>query len=172
MKIILTGYMGSGKTSIGKMLSKKINLPFYDLDAVIENIEQQTIGIIFKQKGEVYFRRIEHQILNHFIKNTSSFILSLGGGTPCYANNHLLLQEKDIQSFYLKASVNTLEKRLWENRISRPLLASIKSREELNDYVRKHLFDRNFYYTKAKQTINIDTKTSNEIVNEIVKTIK
>lgn len=164
--------MGSGKTSIGKMLSKKINLPFYDLDTVIENIEQQTIAVIFKQKGEVYFRRIEHQILNRFIKNTPSFILSLGGGTPCYANNHLILQEKNIQSFYLKASVNTLEKHLWKNRISRPLLTAIKSKEELNDYIRKHLFDRNFYYTKAKQTINIDTKTSNEIVNEIIKNIK
>jgi shikimate kinase len=87
MKIILLGYMGSGKTTIGSSLSKKLYQNFTDLDDYIEKKENKTISEIFTEKGEIYFRKIEHVYLKQFIMDNDSYILSLGGGTPCYANN-------------------------------------------------------------------------------------
>ncbi|MEZ4854062.1 shikimate kinase [Flavobacterium sp.] len=166
MKIILVGYMASGKTTIGKQLSKIVSIPFYDLDAIIEAQEQKSIATIFKEKGEIYFRKIESEIANSFVKNTTNFILAFGGGTPCYANNYLLLQEEDVVSIYLNATVNTLTTRLEKAKANRPLLANL-SNNELNDYVRKHLFDRSYFYNQSKIKIKTDEKPVSEIVAEI-----
>ena len=87
MKIILLGYMGSGKTTIGFQLAKKLYLDFTDLDEYIEKKEGKTISDIFADKGEIYFRKIEHTYLKQFISENNSYVLSLGGGTPCYSGN-------------------------------------------------------------------------------------
>jgi shikimate kinase len=168
MKIILLGYMGSGKSTVGKILSEKTEIPFFDLDALIEKEEETTIKQIFRDKGEIYFRKLESQYFNEFIQNNTSYILSLGGGTPCYANNHEKLQLPDVQSVYLKVSVQELAKRLRKEKETRPLIASL-SEEELDDYIRKHLFDRNFYYHHAKITIDASGSTPDEIVSELLK---
>jgi len=168
MKILLIGYMGSGKSTIGKNLSKIVGIPFYDLDEIIEQHENTSIKNIFKTKGEIYFRKIEHQMLHDFHRNNNSYILALGGGTPCYANNHFLLQEEEVKSFYLKGSIATLINRLKNEKAKRPLLNNIPE-EELSEYIAKHLFDRNYYYQQAKKTITIDNKTVNEIALEINK---
>ena len=103
MKIILLGYMGSGKTTIGIQLARKLYLNFTDLDEFIEEKEQKSIKEIFKQKGEIYFRKIEHKYLKQFINENESYVLSLGGGTPCYAGNlDLILKDKKSLSFYLQ----------------------------------------------------------------------
>ncbi len=166
MKIILVGYMGSGKSTIGKKLSIFVGIPFYDLDEIIEEREQKSINSIFKENGEIYFRKIESQIFNEFISENNHFILALGGGTPCYANNHLALQNEDIHSYYLKTSVDTLTKRLYSEKENRPLISNLNS-EELNEYIRKHLFDRNHYYLQSKYIINTDNKSIDEICEEI-----
>ena len=98
MKIILVGYMGSGKSTIGKMLSKNIRIPFYDLDEVIEKHEEMSIKNIFEKRGEIYFRKVESLLFQEFINKNDDFILALGGGTPCYANNHEVLK-RDEQVF-------------------------------------------------------------------------
>ncbi|BCY29630.1 shikimate kinase [Flavobacterium okayamense] len=167
MKIILAGYMGSGKSTIGKILSNFVRIPFYDLDEIIEKTEKKSIKSIFNDKGEIYFRKLESQIFNQFISENDNFILALGGGTPCYANNHLILQNDDINSFYLKANVNTLTERLILEKENRPLISNF-NKEELNDYIRKHLFDRNHYYLQSKNIITIDNKSIEEIKNEIL----
>lgn len=167
MKIILVGYMGSGKSTIGKKLSKFVGIPFYDLDKIIEEKEKKSIKSIFKDKGEIYFRKIESQIFNDFISENENFILALGGGTPCYANNHFALQNEDITSFYLKANVETLTERLHSEKENRPLISNL-NKEELNDYVRKHLFDRSHYYLQSKNIITIENKSIEEIKNEIL----
>ncbi len=163
-KIILTGYMGSGKTSIGKILSNLRNIPFYDLDEIIEQKEGLSIAEIFNQKGEIYFRKKEHEIFNDFIKNNHSFVLSLGGGTPCYANNHLLLQHKDVESFFLKANISTLTLRLKNTKSSRPLLHNV---ENLEEFIGAHVLERSYYYNFAKHSIRVDDKSLAEIANEI-----
>ena len=167
-KIILVGYMGSGKTEIGILLSKNIDLPFYDLDNLINLETSKSINEIFAEEGEIYFRKIEHQILANTIIKNESFILSLGGGTPCYANNHLLLNQENVTSIYLKASISTLVDRLKLNRINRPLIKDL-SQNELSEYIAKHLFERSFYYNQCKNTIVVNDKSMAEIVAEIEK---
>lgn len=167
MKIILVGYMGSGKSTIGKALSNFVRIPFYDLDEIIEETEKKSINLIFQEHGEIYFRKIESSIFNQFINENDNFILALGGGTPCYANNHLALQNEDVNSFYLKTSVETLTERLNEEKENRPLISSL-NKEELNDYIRKHIFDRSHYYLESKHIISIDNKSINEVTNEIL----
>ncbi len=167
-KIVLVGYMGSGKSEIGKILSKKINLSFLDLDDLIEKQLSKTINQIFSDQGEVYFRKFEHQVFFEKINSDESFVLSLGGGTPCYANNHELLKKDGVISIYLKASVSTLKNRLQYQKAKRPLLKDL-SEDELSEYIAKHLFDRSYYYNQCKNIIEVDGKTPNEIVVEIEK---
>lgn len=166
MKIILVGYMGSGKSTIGKLLSKNVGIPFYDLDKVIEEHENMSIKKIFEEKGEVYFRKLEHLLLNTFLEENEHFVLSLGGGTPCYANNHEVLKRDEVFSFYLKTSVEVLCQRLKKEKETRPLIADFND-EQLVDYINKHLFDRNYYYYQSKHIIDCTLKNKETIVLEV-----
>ena len=162
--------MGVGKTSLARKIANKVGISCYDLDEIIEKSENSTIESIFKNKGEVYFRRIEHQLFKDFINANDDFILSLGGGTPCYANNHIFLQNEDTISIYLKASIGTLTEKLTNKREKRPLVKNL-STDELQEYIAKHLFDRSFYYQQSKFTVVVDGKSKKEIVKEILKLI-
>jgi shikimate kinase len=93
-------------------------------------------------------------------------IVGLGGGTPCYANNHELLNGDEVTSIYLKASVDTLFQRLINNKSKRPIIAN-KSDEELKEFIAKHLFDRNYYYHQAQFKVHVDGKTIDETVEDI-----
>ncbi|CAM3658570.1 shikimate kinase [Flavobacterium saliperosum S13] len=165
-KIVLLGYMGSGKTTVGKIMSEKTGIPFFDLDEIIEKNMQKTISELFLELGEIRFRKLEHETLNHFLATQIDFILSLGGGTPCYANNHLQLQKEGITSVYLKASLPELIKRLSAEKAHRPLLAS-KEGDEFQEFIAKHLFERSYFYNQAKHVVSVDAKTPDEIVQEI-----
>ena len=157
--------MGSGKTTIGTSISSKINLPFYDLDEIIINETGLLITEIFKQKGEIWFRKKEQEVLNSFIESKENFILSLGGGTPCYANNHLLLQRADIQSVYLKANVKTLVGRLNHEKENRPMIKNISG--DLASFVGPHLLERMYFYNFAKFKVTVDNKTVEKVISEI-----
>jgi shikimate kinase len=169
-KIILLGYMGSGKTTIAKLVSEKLEISCFDLDNLIENETKLSVQTIFKQKGEIYFRKIESQIFKKTITQEGSFILSLGGGTPCYAENHLLLNSENVISIYLKASIDTLYNRLLIDKKQRPLVAD-KSEDELKEFIAKHLFERSFFYNQTTFKIAIDDKRPHEIVSEIMKVL-
>lgn len=157
--------MGSGKSTIGKILSSYMKIPFIDLDQYIEEKEQMSINDLFKNKGEIYFRKQEHLFFKELIHSKESFVLSLGGGTPCYANNHLLLQEDHVISFYLKANVSTLVQRLENEKENRPLL---QTTDDLASYIGQHLFERVYYYNFAHHTITTDQKNFEQINNEII----
>lgn len=166
LKIILLGYMGAGKSTIGAFLSEKLELPFFDLDNCLEEQEGVTINSIFETKGEIYFRKIEHQVLKNFALSADSFVLSLGGGTPCYANNHLFLKGQGVVSIYLKTSINELTDRIGKELASRPILA-IKKPSELKEFIAQHLFERSYYYHHAMYTVMTDGKSPAELVVEI-----
>ena len=167
-KIILVGYMGSGKTTIGKMLSEYVGIPFYDLDDIINKYIGKSIPTIFLENGEVFFRKMEHKLFNEFVKDNDSFVLSLGGGTPCYANNHLLLQNSNIDSFYLKNTVEELVNRLKKEKQQRPLISNL-TEVELKEYISKHLFERNYFYFQSKHTIETENKSEIEITKDIIE---
>lgn len=163
--------MGAGKSTIAQQLAQELQLSYYDLDHEIEKQQQQKITTIFAEKGEVYFRKIEHQILHQLLNKNERAILSLGGGTPCYANNHLILQQDGIQSFYLKASIQTLTERLAKEKEHRPMLQT-NTEDTLETFIAKHLFDRSYFYYQAKHVIPVDDKPVNQIVEEIKMILK
>lgn len=167
-KIILSGYMGSGKSSVAKRLQEKMGLPLHDLDQAIETKTQHSIAELFAQKGEIYFRKLEHETLKELLRQPQPFILSLGGGTPCYANNHELLLASGIDWIYLKASPETLLDRIANDKTDRPLLSG-KTPAELKDFIAQHLFERSFFYNQAKYKITTDGKTPDDIATEIAK---
>ena len=162
MKIVLVGYMGAGKTAIGKILAEKMNLPFFDLDQLIENEEKNTIAAIFDKKGELYFRKLERKCLENFLQVQQNYILALGGGTPCYFDNFKLYQADDINSIYLKANLTTLVSRLYFNLQNRPLLQNF-DKEALTEFVAKHLFERNSYYNQVTLVQPTDENSIQEI---------
>lgn len=165
-KIIILGYMGCGKSTIAKKLSSLINVPYIDLDESIENKANLTINQIFEMYGEIYFRKLEHEVFVELLSSPEKQIIGLGGGTLCYANNHELLNGDGVTSIYLKASVDTLFQRLVNNKTKRPIIAN-KSDEELKEFIAKHLFDRNYYYHQAQFKVNVDGKTIDETVEDI-----
>jgi len=165
-KIVLIGYMGSGKSKIGQLLAKKLDFPFYDLDFLIENELEKSIGEIFSEEGEVFFRKKEHEVFKKVIESNESYVLSTGGGTPCYANNHLFLANEDVVSIYLKASIPVLVSRLKNEIDKRPLLQSLKD-EETFEFIAKHLFDRSYFYNQCKYSVLTDDKSPEQIVEEI-----
>lgn len=167
MKIILVGYMASGKSTVGKLLSESLHIPFYDLDDLIETNLDLKISEIFEQKGELFFRKKEKEVLENFLNTTDNYVLAIGGGTPCYYDNFELYQSESIHSIYLKASVSTLLERLHSQKATRPLLAHFNE-EELQEFVAKHLFERSYFYHQVETILSIDNKKESEIVNEIV----
>src|SRR5271156_994519 len=104
MKIFLIGFMGSGKTHWGSRLAEKMQMPFFDLDSVIVQKEQKSIADIFTEKGEEYFRYLEKEILEELVLGEERFILSLGGGTPCFFNN-IEFMKKHGKVIWLNTSV-------------------------------------------------------------------
>ena len=165
-KVILVGYMAVGKTTIASLLSKKIKINTVDIDQLIEHKIGLSINEIFEKKGEIYFRKLEHELFEQLIKNNENLIISTGGGTPCYSNNHLLLNQKNVTSIYLKASLKIIIERLLIAKNNRPLLAN-KSLNELEEFVAKHLFERSYYYNQANFSISTDDKNVETIVEEI-----
>jgi shikimate kinase len=166
MKIVLIGYMSSGKSTIGKHLADKLFLPFIDLDIYIEKKEKKSVSDIFKNKGEIYFRLIEHKYLKEILISDQKVVLSLGGGTPCYADNMNLINTANTISFYLQTSIKVLVDRLTKEKDDRPLIASLED-NKISEFVAKHLFERRVFYEKANFIIKTEGKSKSEIIKEL-----
>jgi shikimate kinase len=166
MKTTILGYMGSGKSTVAKLLAKALKLPFTDLDDYIEKKENCTIKVLFKEKGEIYFRLQESRYLKEVLEDSKPGIVALGGGTPCYANNMEMIKSFS-KSYYLKGSIATICQRLRSEKSQRPLIASLND-AQLTEFVAKHLFERRNFYEQASQTITIDAKTANEVCDELM----
>lgn len=169
MKLVLLGYMGCGKSAISKGIQESLDLERIDLDDYIEEKEGNTITNIFAEKGEIYFRKLETQSLQEVLELKKDYILSLGGGTPCFGNNMELIN-KQAKSIYLQAAVPTLVERLLPEKAQRPLIARIKD-QDLPEFVGKHLFERSQFYSLAQIAVSVDKKSVTAIVEEIVSNI-
>lgn len=169
MIIVLIGYMGSGKSTIGKGLANVLSMNFLDLDSVIEAHEKSTINDIFEYRGEIYFRKKESELLRKVINEQDNLILSLGGGTPCYSQNMSFLSDiEKVRTLYLKSSINTLSERLYNEKEHRPIISHLTTRDELKEFIAKHLFERNAYYEQAQSVLNTDNLTIQETIEKIV----
>lgn len=165
MKLVLLGYMGCGKSTIGKLLASTMRLKFVDLDAYIEIKEEATIKEIFDAKGEIYFRKIEASYLKELMNDTEHDVISLGGGTPCFGENMDIINMNST-SVYLRATIPTLFTRLKKEQTTRPIIQTI-GLDKLEEFIGKHLFERGFFYNRAEKTIAVDNKSMDEIVTEI-----
>lgn len=166
MTIVLLGYMASGKTAVSKLLGTALELPVVDLDDYIEQKERKSIPEIFEAKGEIYFRMKEHHYLKEVLEMQEPKVVSLGGGTPCYANNMKLIHKYTTDTFYLRTSIKEIINRVKDEKSKRPLISTI-SDEDLPEFIGKHLFERNTFYQQATHSILTDHKTVEEIVEEI-----
>ena len=165
MKVVLLGYMASGKSAVGKLLAKDLKMQFIDLDSFIEEKENLTISELFNTKGEIYFRKKEGEYLQELLNLNENYIISLGGGTPCYGGNMEII-EKNSKSFYLNASIKTIFNRLLGETSKRPLVATL-GEENLKEFIAKHLFERNPFYDRANFTISVNDKSVQQITSEI-----
>jgi shikimate kinase len=169
MQLVLLGYMGSGKSSVGKLLSEILQYDFTDLDTCVESSEDSVITDIFKDKDEIYFRRKEASILKDLLSKKNKLVIATGGGTPCYGTiMDDLLAEENVITIYLKYNLETLTNRLFKERTDRPLIAHLDTENVLNDFIRKHLFERSFYYQRATIILECDTLSVKEIVEKII----
>ena len=165
-KIVLVGMMGSGKSTIGALLSKKMNLKFIDLDQKIETIEKQTISQIFKLKGEKYFRAIEVKtILSLLDSKEKEMVLSLGGGAFLDEKIKKNIKNNSL-SFWLNWKPLTIIKRIRKSS-KRPLIQGLTDQE-----IKKMMLDRNKHYAKSNFKIDCDNHKKNEIVDRIVTILK
>ncbi len=155
----LWGYMGSGKSSLGREVARSLGLEFRDLDVLIAHESGMSISDFMAARGELAFRKLERQLLHE--QEGFSGILSCGGGTPCYYDNaHWMLEHGNTA--YLSASVSWLHQRLAASRVretKRPLLSGVRD-EDLAEFIAKHLFERQHFYAMAEHKISVDKLSS------------
>lgn len=165
MKIYLIGFMGSGKTHWGRLLSRKLGLPFFDLDEQIANAENKTINEIFESRGEEFFRVREKEILHIITESHSAFIMSCGGGAPCYFNNIEYMNQAGT-TVWINASPDVIFERLLREKEHRPLLKSL-SDEQLKTFIKKKFSDRRIFYEQANVVIEDETITLDRFIESI-----
>jgi len=166
MKIVLVGYMASGKSTVGQLLARQLGVEFIDLDDYIESNQKKTIKNIFSEKGEVFFRKLEHQMLAEVLEKEESIILSTGGGTPCYGTNMETILNQSDHSIYLDVNIPNLVERVSKEKENRPLVKNIPG-EELPEFIGKHLFERRPYYLQAKHILDCNVADAETVVENI-----
>ncbi len=148
--------MGSGKSTVGKVLSRELSMEFVDLDQAIVEMEGRSISDIFASDGESYFRELEAKALREVTSQRPNAVIALGGGTPCQAGAMDYVLENGVV-VYLKLSVGALVVRLSNAKHKRPLVAD-KSPQELRDFIEKHLREREIFYERAHVIVDNSTR--------------
>lgn len=168
-RILIIGYMGAGKTTLGKVLAKDLGLPFYDLDWYIESRMMKTVPQLFAERGEDGFRKVEHNML-HEVAEFEDVVISCGGGTPCFYDNMEYMNAQG-DTVYLKASPEVLYAHLQMGKVERPLLKN-KTREEMQAFIKEQLAEREKYYTKARHIFNVDLLDNYEKIQTSVTNLR
>lgn len=168
-RIILIGYMGAGKTTIGKILAKDLGIPFYDLDWYIETRMRKKVKQIFDERGEEGFRIIERNML-HEVAEFEDVVVACGGGTPCFFDNmEYLVGQGDV--VYLRGTPDVLFRHLKMGKGVRPLLLG-KSDEELLEYIKENVEKREEFYMKANHIVDIPCMEDEDKILDTTEKIK
>ena len=170
MKIFLIGFMGSGKTTIGRHIAEKTGFFFVDTDRFIEMRHRMTVSEIFEQRGEAAFREMERDLLIKVSKFDST-VISTGGAMPCFGNNMDIMLESG-KVIYLSASPEELSKRLLRSHKKRPLIRG-KTEEEMRNFIEEQLEIREPFYNRANFILKSDNLSlslpSDFLLNDISK---
>ena len=168
-KIFLIGFMGSGKSTVGRKLASQLNWSFIDLDDKIEKMEGMKIPDIFSLKGEPYFRNLETKTLKN-LKSETDTVISTGGGTPCFSDNMNFMLSSGL-TVYLKMTPASLKRRLARSSEGRPLLKDI-DRKCLNGYIAAKLAEREKWYSRAEITIDGLNTNSSDLLSLVKNRIR
>ena len=152
VRIVLLGYMGAGKTTVGHQLAASLGLPFYDLDWYIQMRFHRTVEQLFQERGEEGFREIERNML-HEVAEFENVVISCGGGTPCFFDNMEYLNS-NAETVYLKAEPEVLALHLKMGKVVRPLIKG-KTDDELLCFIRESLEKQKKYYLQAKHVFDV-----------------
>ena len=157
--------MGCGKTHWGKELSHKLEIPFFDLDSVIEEKEEKDITSIFADMGEEYFRMLEKDVLYMLTESHDSFVMACGGGTPCFFNNIDYMKSRGT-TVWINCSVECLHSRLVKEKDKRPLIRSLPD-DELKTFIVRKYSDRKIFYQQASVILSEEEVTLDGLVTKI-----
>jgi shikimate kinase len=165
MKIYFIGFMGSGKSHWGTLLSEKLNVPFFDLDEQVILKEGKTIAEIFEKEGEEHFRLLEKDMLHFITDRYETFVMACGGGTPCYFNNIEYMHQAGT-TVWINAPVETLFQRLVNEKDARPLIKGLTD-DQLRNYIQKKYADRKIYYEQADATVDEEPVQLDKLIEKI-----
>lgn len=152
MKYFLVGYMACGKTRRGKQMAEELGIRFIDLDAYIVEREHRSIPEIFAIQGEGGFRNLETRYLREVCELYEEFVLSTGGGAPCF-NANMEYMNSQGQTLFLNTDIEVIVERLIRGKQKRPIVSKLRD-EEIYDFVVRHLQERIPFYRQAKEEIS------------------
>jgi len=165
MKIFLIGFMGSGKTYWGRLLSQKLSIPFFDLDEQVVSHEGKTISEIFAEKGEEHFRLQEKEVLHIITESHDSFVMACGGGSPCYFNN-IEYMNRSGTTVWINTPLDALYQRLLGEKESRPMIKELTD-EQLKGFIVKKFADRKIYYEQADVVMDEEPVQLEKLVEKV-----
>jgi Shikimate kinase len=166
-RIFLIGYMGCGKTTLGRKIAARLGIAFVDLDKVIEAKYHKTVSEIFAEFGQEYFRKIEHNTLLE-VADYENVLISTGGGTPCYFNNMDIMNNCG-DTVYISLKPEELATRFTKSNVAKRPLLKEKDGAEMIEFIKNTLAERENFYMQAKYIINGMDK---DIVGKIVRIIR
>ena len=171
MKIFLIGYMGCGKSTLGRKIAKAVGCKFADTDSAVESREGASVVDIFRYEGEEYFRRIEREVIEEFATSAENMVISTGGGAPVWRDNVAYMNSMG-NTFYLQRTAVQIASRLSPHgRQKRPKLRGLND-EELVVFMTANMAEREPYYAQATYRIDCAEKSDAEIVEIILQQIK
>ncbi len=166
MRIYLIGFMGVGKSHWGKILSEKLKLRFFDLDQQIQQYTDRTIVDIFATEGEEDVREVEKECLQSISNAHSQFVMSCGGGTPCYFNNIDFMKSQGVV-VWLDSSLETIFTRLKAEKAKRPLIRELND-SELREFILRKIADRKIYYEQSRLRVEEDLIDTDSLIKAIL----
>lgn len=166
MKIFLIGLPGSGKTTIGKQLATRLQLPFVDLDVAVEKSEKRTVKDIFSSQGENYFRKVESEVLKKWCSSETEFVMATGGGAPVFFDNMKIMNESG-KTVFLDVPASEIATRILKTNLEeRPLFARL-GKDELKDKIEFLRSHRAPFYNRAQFVLIGNSISVSEICDRL-----